>query len=163
MESFSRYQFYHREEVVECTADDDVRQLKMNRIGTVAAKHSNLRVLRSAIGENEYGVGCQLHPSLCRDAASNGQFEVLKWLRQIAECPWDDDTCHWAARYGHLKVLQWARENQCCWSERSCLRVAVLCGHLETAQWVQEYGNGCHMRASCSMWPFGSASVVANQ
>ena len=43
----------------------------------------------------------------CERAASFGQLETLRWLRDNG-CPWDKETCLDAAREGHLGVFEWA-------------------------------------------------------
>jgi len=52
-------------------------------------------------------------------AASNGNLEVVKYLRQLG-FPWDAWTCVFAAMNGHLEILKWARDDGCPWNERTC-------------------------------------------
>jgi len=77
--------------------------------------------------------------SLCTIAATEGQLEVLKWLREN-DFPWSERTCNVAAQGGHLEVLQWAHANGCPWDEDTCSGAAEG-GHLEVLQWA--HANGC--------------------
>ena len=77
--------------------------------------------------------------SLCCEAATKGNLEMLKWARENG-CPWDGRTCVVAAFHGHLEMLKWARENGCPWDECTCA-VAAQNGHLEMLKWARE--NGC--------------------
>tara|TARA_B110000459_G_C16438826_1_gene415306 strand:- start:472 stop:753 length:282 start_codon:yes stop_codon:yes gene_type:complete len=49
---------------------------------------------------------------LCAAAASSGQLEEMKELREN-DSPWNALACAAAAMAGHLEVLQWARANGC--------------------------------------------------
>jgi hypothetical protein len=85
--------------------------------------------------------------SLCTIAATEGQLEVLKWLREN-DFPWSERTCNVAAQGGHLEVLQWAHANGCPWDWETC-RMAALRDHLEILQWAR--ANDCPWDATtCS-------------
>ncbi len=73
----------------------------------------------------------------CREAASGGYLEVLKWAHANG-CDWDADTCAYAAQGGHLEVLKWARANGCHWNRVTCYNAR---GHPEVLKWAHE--NGC--------------------
>lgn len=36
-------------------------------------------------------------------------------------CPWDADACSYAASYGELETLKWLRENECPWNKEYIL------------------------------------------
>lgn len=73
------------------------------------------------------------------DAAFEGHFEVVQWLRANG-CSWSDLTCEYTALRGHLKILQWLRASGCPWDEWTCAYAAGA-GHLEVLQWA--IANGC--------------------
>ncbi|KAK3289193.1 hypothetical protein CYMTET_3354 [Cymbomonas tetramitiformis] len=75
----------------------------------------------------------------CKQAASQGNLEVLQWAREHG-CPWDASTCQYAAAGGHLEVLQWAWEHGCPWDASTCYGAAAAGGHLEVLQWAREHG-----------------------
>ncbi|PNH02550.1 hypothetical protein TSOC_011459, partial [Tetrabaena socialis] len=50
------------------------------------------------------------------EAASAGQLEVCRWLRQQG-CPWDEDVLRKAAVGGHREVCEWLLVSGCPWSE----------------------------------------------
>jgi hypothetical protein len=84
----------------------------------------------------------------CWRAAAGGHLEVMQWARENG-CPWNAETCTSAAQGGHLEVLQWARANDCPWNEGMCL-VAATGGQLEVLQWLRT--NGCPWNAdTCSV------------
>jgi hypothetical protein len=78
----------------------------------------------------------------CKEVASLGHLEVLKWARENG-CEWDSGTCAYAAQGGHLEVLKWARENGCDWDSNTCTYAAEG-GHLEVLKWAREHGCECN-------------------
>ena len=76
---------------------------------------------------------------VCAFAAEKGHLEILKWARENG-CEWDEITCSYAAQNGNLEILKWARENGCKWDEWTCNNAARN-GHFETLKWARE--NGC--------------------
>ncbi|CAB9528076.1 ankyrin repeat protein [Seminavis robusta] len=99
--------------------------------------------------------GCPWDWRTCRRAAGYGHLEVLKWARENG-CPWDDYTCSQAAKTGHLEILKWARENGCPWNERTCYNAANG-GHLEVLKWARENGamgdsDTCSEAAEMAIW-----------
>jgi len=45
---------------------------------------------------------------ICSVAAKKGHLHVLKWAREVAECPWDRQECLRMARMKERKnVLEW--------------------------------------------------------
>lgn len=81
---------------------------------------------------------CQWDESTCSAAALGGHLEVLKYAREHG-CPWDKYTCSSAAAGGHMEVLRWARKNGCPWSKWTCAEAAAG-GHLEVLRWLREEG-----------------------
>jgi hypothetical protein len=75
----------------------------------------------------------------CHDAAARGNLDVLKYLRETMNTPWDVATCAAAAWIGNLEILKWSRENGCPWDKRTCEN-AALNGHLELLKWARENG-----------------------
>ena len=85
--------------------------------------------------------------NLCDNAADNGDFRELKWLRSIG-CPWNECTCAGAANRGDLEMLQWCRSHGCPWDAGS-IDMAALSGHLHVVKWCR--ANGCSWNEnSCS-------------
>jgi hypothetical protein len=93
----------------------------------------------SALKRLQRGVRLSRQQFLYQAAASSGQLEELKALREN-DTPWDTDTCWRAAAGGHLEVMQWARENGCPWNAETCTSAAQG-GHLEVLQWAR--ANDC--------------------
>jgi hypothetical protein len=95
--------------------------------------------------------------STCWAAAWGGHLDVLLWARANG-CPWDASTCTFAAKDGHLKVLQWARANGCPWDGGTCAGAAQR-GHLEVLQWAR--ANGCPWGGLQQSWEIGTCSGAA--
>ena len=76
---------------------------------------------------------------LCAAAASSGQLEEMKELREN-DSPWNALACAAAAMAGHLEVLQWARAQCCPWNWCTCVKAAEG-GHLKLLSWAR--ANGC--------------------
>ena len=50
-----------------------------------------------------------------------GNVDLLRWLQEVENCPWNEDTCTLAASNGQLSCLKYAHENECplirdCWA-----------------------------------------------
>ena len=75
----------------------------------------------------------------CHDAAAHGNLDVLKYLRETMNTPWDVATCAAAAWIGNLEILKWARENGCPWDKRTCQNAARN-GHLKLLKWARKNG-----------------------
>jgi hypothetical protein len=82
--------------------------------------------------------GCEWDMNVCSNAALNGHFEILKWARQNG-CEWTMDVCSYAALNGHFEILKWARKNGCEWNSKVC-SYASLNGHLELFKWARKKG-----------------------
>ena len=100
---------------------------KLGCLGTLKSLHRRGRV--------------RFDDTLCGFAASAGQLEVLKWLRENG-CPWGE-TSSWAVGHGRPKVLQWAIANGCPWDAKTCkmANTAVKGRHLEVLKVL--HANGC--------------------
>jgi hypothetical protein len=102
---------------------------------------------------------CTLNYNVCSNAAMNGHFKLLKWVRnndcinaakynhldilqwaRTNGCPWDESVCSNAAMNGNLVMLQWARSKGCPWDIQTCTN-ATRNGHLGVLQWA--YNHGC--------------------
>ena len=79
--------------------------------------------------------GCPWSEWTCRDAARNGDLNMLKWLRDNG-CPWNKWTCTAAAEHGDLNMLKWLHENGCPWGEMTCYYAARF-GHLKVLQYLR--------------------------
>ena len=51
--------------------------------------------------------------------AKGGKVDLLRWLREEKNCPWDSLTCFMAAKCGQLVCLQYAHENGCPLDEKT--------------------------------------------
>lgn len=75
----------------------------------------------------------------CEVSAIRGNFEILKWaIDNGAEL--NPFVCSGIATHGNLELLKWAREIGCPWDVKTCSQ-AALSGNFELLQWVRE--NGC--------------------
>ena len=72
-----------------------------------AARLGNLEMVKYCVA-NE----CHIESEACAFAALKGHLEVLKYLREEAEAPWDWYTATWAAQNGHLHILEYLVERK---------------------------------------------------
>ena len=72
-----------------------------------AAEQGNLEMVKYCVA-NE----CHIESEACAFAALKGHLEVLKYLREEAEAPWDWYTATWAAQNGHLHILEYLVERK---------------------------------------------------
>jgi len=100
---------------------------------TRAARQGNLEMVKYCVA-NE----CRIDKSACAFAALEGHLEVLKYLREEAEAPWDWYTATWAAQYGHLHILEYLVEREFDeFDEFSCCSAAKF-GHLDCLKYLHE-------------------------
>jgi hypothetical protein len=70
-----------------------------------AASQGNLEMVKYCVANK-----CPIRTGACANAASGGQLEVLKYLREEVKAPWDEKTADWAAKNGHLHILEYLVE-----------------------------------------------------
>ncbi len=98
-----------------------------------AAFKGNLEMVKYCVA-NE----CPISVLVCAYAASGGQLECLKYLREEAEAPWDSDTAEWAADSGHLHILEYLVERKFDkYDEYACEHAAKF-GHLDCLKYLHE-------------------------
>ena len=82
---------------------------------------------------------CHVDKNTCAFAALEGHLEVLKYLREEAEAPWDWYTANCSARNGHLHILEYLVERKYDkykeWG--ACARAAEK-GHLDCLKYLHE-------------------------
>jgi len=95
----------------------------------------------------------------CSLVAQTNKLELLKWVREVKKCEWDEDTIGMAAFIGNLEMLKYCFANGCPYDETTACPVATKKGHLdclrflfekgkpsretekEVAQWAAQYGH----------------------
>ena len=100
---------------------------------TPAARQGNLEMVKFCVA-NE----CPIDAHACAFAASGGQLEVLKYLREEAEAPWDYDSANWAARNGRLHILEYLVERKYDEYEARACWEAAKSGHLDCLRYLHE-------------------------
>ena len=100
---------------------------------TAAARQGNLEMVKYCVA-NE----CHIESEACAFAALKGHLEVLKYLREEAEAPWDWYTATWAAQNGHLHILEYLVERKYDkYDEYVCVNTAKY-GHLDCLKFLHE-------------------------
>lgn len=64
-----------------------------------------------------------LDESVCAAAARQGRFEVLRWLREEANCPWDSRTTSSAFEMNYATIFEWACLNGCPYAKEQFMQV----------------------------------------
>jgi len=75
--------------------------------------------------------------SFCWRVAYTNKLELLKWIREVKKCKWDDVTSTAAAGRGNLEMLKYCVANECPVDGIACAR-AASCGHLECLKYLHE-------------------------
>lgn len=132
---------FYREDVLRwAISSNDIGLIK--EICNVAAGTGRLKVLDNIFSKSDDGILVSLRNNwyLCAHAASKGQLESVKWLRNNG-CAWNNAyAITKAAEGGHLSTLKYLHVNGCEWNYMACT-LAVSRGHLETLKYLRE--NGC--------------------
>ena len=98
-----------------------------------AAYHGNMEMVKYCVA-NE----CSIHIHACAFAALKGHLEVLKYLREEAEAPWDWYTATWAAQNGHLHILEYLVERKYDKYDEYVCKSAAENGHLDCLKYLHE-------------------------
>lgn len=85
------------------------------------------------------GLGFRLSTEIFEAAASKGNLDVMKWLKE-KKCPWNAWTFYYASEHDNLVNMKWLRENGCPWNEEAFV-AAARHGNLDNMKWLKE--NGC--------------------
>ena len=99
----------------------------------VAARQGNLEMVKYCVA-NE----CPINENACAYAASGGQLECLKYLREEVKATWDSRTASFAAANGHLHILEYLVERKYNkYSEVACANAARF-GYLDCLKYLRE-------------------------
>ena len=72
----------------------------------------------------------------CAQVAGTNKLELLKWLREVKHCEWDEKTITVAALIGNLEMLKYCFSNGCpCDEEESCKHAAYM-GRLDCLRFL---------------------------
>jgi len=103
--------------------------------GTIkeAAQQGNLEMVKYCVANK-----CPIDWRACAHAASGGQLECLKYLREEAKAPWDSLTAYFAAHNGHLHILEYLVECEFDQYDTSACYNAAEYGHLDCLKYLHE-------------------------
>jgi hypothetical protein len=72
----------------------------------------------------------------CAEVAYTNKLELLKWVREVKKCEWDERTIKEAAFVGNLEMLKYCFANGCPYDETKACRVATGNGHLDCLRFL---------------------------
>ena len=98
-----------------------------------AASQGNLEMVKYCVANK-----CPIRTGACANAASGGQLEVLKYLREEVKAPWDEKTADWAAKNGHLHILEYLVERKFDQYSVNACEFAAVHGHLDCLKYLHE-------------------------
>ena len=75
-------------------------------------------------------------PWFCRQVAQTNKLELLKWVREVKKCEWDEKTIIKAAYVGNLEMLKYCFANWCPYDEQESCPVAAQEGHLDCLRFL---------------------------
>ncbi|PNH03309.1 Ankyrin repeat domain-containing protein [Tetrabaena socialis] len=90
-----------------------------------------------------------LDAAVLEDAASAGQLEVCRWLRQQG-CPWGGDMLCAAAGAGHKEMCEWLLDEGCDMDERTAA-AAARGGHVGLMDWLLARTAGAQRPNACNL------------
>jgi hypothetical protein len=73
----------------------------------------------------------------CWNVAETNKLELLKWVREVKKCEWDEETVNVAAKKGNLEMVKYCVENQCPLDTGAC-ELAARSGQLECLKYLHE-------------------------
>ena len=76
-------------------------------------------------------------PDFCWKVAETKKLELLKWIREVKKCEWDETTISMAARQGNLEMVKYCVANECPMGEHACAYAAGN-GSLECLKYLHE-------------------------
>jgi hypothetical protein len=74
--------------------------------------------------------------SFCAEVALTNKLELLKWVREVKKCEWDERTIKVAAYVDNLEMLKYCFANGCPYDETKACRVAAGEGHLDCLRFL---------------------------
>jgi len=72
----------------------------------------------------------------CNEVAQTNKLELLKWVREVKKCEWDEDTIQEAAYVGNLEMLKYCFANGGPYDETTACRVAAGKGHIDCLRFL---------------------------
>jgi len=74
----------------------------------------------------------------CSEVARTNKLELLKWVREVKKCEWDEWTTIFATDIGNLMMLKYCFANGCPYDEKESCLVAAGEGHLDCLRFLFE-------------------------
>jgi hypothetical protein len=72
----------------------------------------------------------------CSRVAQTNKLELLKWVREVKKCEWDEGTIKWATYLGNLEIMKYCFANGCPYDETTACRVAAGKGHIDCLRFL---------------------------
>ena len=73
----------------------------------------------------------------CWQVAQTNKLELLKWVREVKNCDWNEMTINTVAYKGNLDMIKYCVANQCPIKDCACIAIAEY-GHLECLKYLHE-------------------------
>lgn len=79
----------------------------------------------------------------CAEVVQTNKLSLLKYIREVKKCEWDEETIKMAARIGNLEILKYCFENECpCGEEvdygQMLFDLAAIGGHVDCLRFLFE-------------------------
>ena len=98
-----------------------------------AADQGNLEMVKYCVANK-----CPINEDACAYAASGGQLECLKYLREEVKATWDSRTASFAAAKGHLHILEYLVERKYDQYSVYACAFAAENGHFDCLKYLHE-------------------------
>ena len=112
----------------------EVKRCEWDRLTIAAAAgHGNMEMVKYCVAKE-----CPIDNDACKDAASIGHLEILKYLHEDVKAPWDWITALQAAENGHLHILEYLVERKYDEFNGATVVIAAEKGHLDCLKYLHE-------------------------
>jgi hypothetical protein len=72
----------------------------------------------------------------CAEVAQTNKLELLKWVREVKKCEWDEDTIKEAAFVGNLEMLKYCFAHNCPYGDQESCGIAAGKGHIDCLRFL---------------------------
>ena len=72
----------------------------------------------------------------CSEVTGTDELKLLKWVREVKKCEWDEMTINVAALHGNLEILKYCFANGCPYDETAACDIAVKKGDLDCLRFL---------------------------
>ena len=113
----------------------------VSKLGWSICECTSVSTLEWAWINIDWGEKCddgtlQDYAHFCSQVAFSNKLELLKWVREVKKCEWDERTIEEATYKGNLEILKYCFAIGCPYDEKESFRNAAREGHLDCLRFL---------------------------